>query len=74
MPLVVYVCCRLLGVDALATGVCVLLTAMPAGSTTALLASKYNGDEKMATKCVVLSTLLSLGSIPAWSMILLAGL
>lgn len=74
IPLLVYAFCFIFAIDPLVTGVCVLLSAMPAGSTTALLASKYNADEKCATKCVVLSTLLSLGSIPVWSMFLLSAI
>lgn len=74
MPLVVYIGCHLLQVDPLVTGVSVLLTGMPAGSTTSLLAAKYEADEVSAAKCVVLSTLFSIIAIPVWSVILLAGL
>lgn len=74
MPLVVYIICTMLHVDALITGVSVLLTSMPAGSTTSLLAAKYEADEVSAAKCVVLSTLFSIIAIPVWSVILLAGI
>lgn len=74
MPLVIYIGCRLLAVDPLVTGVAVLLTGMPAGSTTSLLAAKYGADEISAAKCVVLSTLFSIIAIPVWSVILLKGL
>lgn len=74
MPLAVYIGCRLLGIDPLITGVAVLLTGMPAGSTTSLLAAKYAADEVSAAKCVVLSTLFSIVAIPVWSVILLKGL
>lgn len=74
MPLVIYIGCHLLGVDPLITGVAVLLTGMPAGSTTSLLAAKYGADEVSAAKCVVLSTLFSIIAIPVWSVILLKGL
>lgn len=72
MPLVVYIGCHLLNIDPLITGVSVLLTSMPAGSTTSLLAAKYEADEFSAAKCVVLSTLFSIIAIPIWSAILLA--
>lgn len=71
MPVVVYVSCNSLHVDPLVTGVSVLLTGMPAGSTTSLLAGKYEADEVSAAKCVVLSTLFSIIVIPVWSAILL---
>ena len=74
MPLVVYIGCHLLKIDPLITGVSVLLTSMPAGSTTSLLAAKYEADEVSAAKCVVLSTLFSIIAIPVWSAILLAGI
>ena len=74
IPLITYVGCLLLGMEGLVTGVSVLLAAMPAASTTAILAAKYDGDAVYASKCVVITTVLSLLSTPIWSMILLAGL
>ena len=71
IPAVVYVACRMLPVDSLITGVSTLLAAMPAGATTAILASKYDGDAIFATKCVVFSTVMSLVSTFIWSVILL---
>ena len=64
VPLLTLAACRLLGLDALVTGVCVVLSGMPAGSTTAILAEKYGGDAEYASKCIFLSTLLSLATIP----------
>lgn len=61
IPAVTMVVCRLLGMGALlVTGVCTILAGMPAGSTTAILAEKYDGDAKYASECVFLSTVLSL--------------
>jgi hypothetical protein len=70
IPLLVYLPCKLLGLDSLVTGVCVLLAAMPAGATTSILAAKYNGDAAFATKCVIFSTLASLLTTPVWSFLL----
>lgn len=70
IPAVVYGACRILPVDSLVTGVSTLLAAMPAGATTAILASKYDGDAIFATKCVVFSTVMSLASTFLWSVIL----
>lgn len=70
IPFLVFICCRLFPVRPMISGVSVLLTGMPAGSTTAILAAKYDGDYIFATKCVVVTTLLSLVTIPLWCMIL----
>ena len=58
------------GIDSFVAGVSVTLAAMPAGTTTAILAMKYHGDEEFATQCVVLTTLLSVVAIPVWSLII----
>ena len=70
IPILVYIGCRLAAVDELVTGVSVVLAAMPAASTTAIIASKYNKDEKFATRCVVSTTLLSLVTVPVWCLFL----
>ncbi|WP_324293232.1 AEC family transporter [Lacrimispora defluvii] len=70
IPFLVFICCRLFPVRPMISGVSVLLTGMPAGSTTAILAAKYDGDYIFATKCVVVTTLLSLVTIPLWCMVL----
>ncbi|MBE5994109.1 MAG: AEC family transporter [Paenibacillaceae bacterium] len=70
IPFLVFIFCRLFPVRPMISGVSVLLTGMPAGSTTAILAAKYDGDYIFATKCVVVTTLLSLVTIPLWCMVL----
>lgn len=70
LPLFTFAGCRMFGVDSFLTAICVLMTGMPVGSTSAILAAKYNCDYVFATKCVVISTLLSMLTIPIWSMIL----
>ena len=70
IPAVVLAGCILFQVDSVAAGIAVVLAAMPAGSTTAILAAKYHGDEKFATQCIVLTTLLSVGMLPLWCMVL----
>lgn len=72
IPLVVFLGCLLFRVDATVGGVAVILAAMPAGSTTAILAARYHRDEEFASKCVVLTTVLSMIAIPAWSTVLMA--
>ena len=46
--------------------VSVLLTAMPAPSCAALFSRQYGGDYPLATRCVLVSTLLSAVTIPLW--------
>lgn len=70
LPALVYLGCRLLHIDPLLTGVSVLLVGMPVGSTTPILAAKYGGDYVFAGKCVILSTVLSLFTVPLWCFIM----
>ena len=61
---------RLLLVDPLTIGVSVALTGMPIGSTTAILAQKYGANAQFASKCVFLSTLTSLVTVPILTLFL----
>lgn len=70
IPGVVFLVCKGLPIDPLITGVSVILSGMPAGTTTALLAAQYHGDAELASKVVVLSTLLSLFTITGWCFLL----
>jgi len=70
IPLLVYIGCMFFHVEPLIRGVAVLLAGMPAGSTTAILSTKYNGDYIFATKCVVFTTLMSMITIPIWCMVI----
>ena len=69
-PLIVWVCLRALHADAVLTGVTVMLTAMPAGSTTAILPKKYGCDAKYGASLIFTSTLLSLLTIPVFALLL----
>lgn len=70
LPTALFLVCILCRVPTLVTGVCTILTAMPAGATTSILASKYHADELFATRLVVGSTLLSMVTIPVWNIVL----
>lgn len=70
LPAIVFGGCLWFAVDPLVTGVCVLLTAMPAGSTTSLLATQYSGDEVVAAKCVAFTTIISVIATPIWGYII----
>ena len=71
MPLFFFLLIRLLPVSPEVLRLSVLLTAMPAGATTSILAEKYQMEPEFATKMVIISTLLSLPSIFLWSMFLM---
>ena len=44
----------------------VMMTGMPAGATAAIFAAQYHSDAPFATQVVILSTLLSMVTIPLW--------
>jgi predicted permease len=70
LPLIAYGTCLLFRFDAEVTGISVLLTAMPAGATTTIIAAKFNGNGAFASKCVVFSTILSFASTAAWGFVI----
>ena len=70
LPGIIFIGCRICGVDRMVTGVGVLMTAMPAACMTTILANKYHGDSLFASKCVVFSTAMTLITLPMWCMVL----
>ena len=64
LPLFALAITRVLGADEILTACSVVLTAMPAGSTTALLGQKYGADAVYGTKIVLTSVLFSMITIP----------
>ena len=70
LPLITYLCCLVLPMDPVAKGIAVLMSGMPGASTTVLFAARYDGDAPFATKCVVLTILLSVFTIPVWALLL----
>ena len=70
IPVCVLAGCKLCHVDSFITGLSVLLAAMPAGSTTSVLAEQYNTDVEFAANVVVATTILSVALLPIWVMIL----
>ena len=69
LPLIVYAALQPFGMDRLLVNICVLMTAMPAGSTTAILASQYGCDALFASEIVFTSTLFSIVTIPLLSLL-----
>lgn len=71
LPLLVALACWALKIDPLVRNISVLLTAMPAGATTSILALKYQGDAPFASACTAVTTVLSLAAVPLWCAILM---
>ncbi|MDR2933640.1 MAG: AEC family transporter [Oscillospiraceae bacterium] len=70
IPGIVLIVLKAMGTPLLITASCVLLTGMPCGSTTALLAQKYGANYQFASKCVFVSTVLSLITAPLLALFL----
>lgn len=70
VPVIVLVIMNLLKLDEVIKSTAVIMTGMPFGSTTALLAQKYGADAEFASECVFLTTLLSLITMPVISIFL----
>jgi len=70
IPLLVFAALTVIPVDPLVRGTMVLISAMPAGTTTAILAAKYDGDAPFASCLIFVSTLFSLLTLPLLTLIL----
>ncbi len=68
-PLIVLGICKVLSMDSLVTGVCTVLSGMPAAASVAIVPEKYGGDSEYGVKVVCSSILLSLITIPAIGML-----
>lgn len=66
LPAVPFFLGRFMGLDHVSNGAAVILAGMPAGATAALFAARYNCEPAFASKCVVLSTVLSMFTVPVW--------
>ena len=56
--------------DPMVAGISVILSAMPAGVTTSMLADKYGADKDLASRIIFMSTLLSIVTAPALAWLL----
>ncbi|HEY4252206.1 MAG TPA: AEC family transporter, partial [Roseomonas sp.] len=63
MPALVWGCCLLFGLGRLETAVAVTAAAMPTGANAFLLARRYGGDTAGSGAVVLISTLLSIGTL-----------
>ncbi|MGL5314737.1 MAG: AEC family transporter, partial [Peptostreptococcaceae bacterium] len=71
LPLVIYFILRGVVSDKLLFSIPIVISAMPAASNTAILASEYKANEALASQAVFISTLFSIVTIPMIAGILL---
>lgn len=64
VPLIIYIILKLLKVDEMLLNICVILQAMPAAVSAAIIAEKYGGDAVLASQCVFITTIISGITIP----------
>lgn len=70
IPLVGVMIIRQFVDDPIICGVCMVMLATPVGSMTAMLAQQYDGEYEMASKGVMLTTILSVVTMPLVSALL----
>ncbi len=70
LPLLVWLILMPFHLDKLLVNICVIMSGMPAGSTTSILADQYGGDSMFASQMTFVSTLLSIVTIPILGLIL----
>ncbi len=64
LPLLVFVILNALGIEGITLIIPVVITAMPAAANSAIIASRYKSDFKLASKLIFITTLFSILSIP----------
>ena len=64
LPAATYAIMRLLGADARITAFCTIMTGLPAASNAVIFANKFDGDGILATRIVIITTALSIITIP----------
>lgn len=64
IPLIIYFVLSFLGVNKLVIGVIIICEAMPGGTLCPILAKSYNRNFKYASKIVLVTTILSIVTIP----------
>lgn len=64
IPFVTMLICRLIHIDPYYANITIITNAMPVGSMVLMLATQYNANVKIVTRNIVVSTLLSVSTIP----------
>jgi predicted permease len=69
LPVVGYFCLQLFSVSDMPFKIAMIFFALPTSSASYILSAQLNSDVDLATAAIVLSTLLSIGSLSATLMI-----
>lgn len=69
LPLCVFCVLKLLGLDAEITGILTLLASAPAPTTGSVFATQYHADQRFASALVLVSTALSMLTVPLLSLL-----
>ena len=64
LPVLAWLLLTLLGFSGMVRAVVTMCSAMPMSATVAIQAENYNGNSVLASRCVAVSTLLSIATIP----------
>ncbi|WXR62359.1 AEC family transporter [Peptostreptococcaceae bacterium AGR-M142] len=64
IPICIFIVLKLIGLKGMMLGIPTVIMAMPAAANTVIFANKFNNDDLFASKGVVLSTLISIITIP----------
>lgn len=70
LPLFIWIVLLPFHLDKLLISICVIMSGMPAGSTTSILSDQYGGDSMFASQMTFVSTLLSVVTIPILGLLL----
>lgn len=64
VPSITFCVLSLIKVDSYLLKICVILTAMPAAAMVSVFSERYDGDKSFSAKCVFITTVLSIITIP----------
>lgn len=64
IPSVTALICRLLSIDSYYAAIAIITTGMPVASMVLMMASQFNANKEVVTRCIVVTTLLSVITIP----------
>ena len=64
MPFITMLVCRLLNIDAYYANIAIVTNAMPVASMVLMMATQYNANKEIVTRNIIVSTLLSVVTIP----------
>lgn len=70
MPLAVWLACRWMGIEGLQRGIAILFATMPTASSAYILAARMGGNGPLTASLVSISTLASMATITAWTIVL----